>query len=66
MPMYHWVDKKTGYSIDILRAHEDYQDEPKDDDLPAEERGKDRDWERKIISAPGVTKPWGWGSKGYW
>lgn len=63
MPVYTWRDKKTGYEVDIYRSSfDDYRDPPRDEDLPEEERGKDRDWQRIIVDGPTLTNP----NKGNW
>lgn len=66
MPLYTWVDEITDYEIDILRNFDGYQDPPADEDLPLEERGKQRSWKRLITGKVTVRKPAGWGSKGNW
>lgn len=66
MPLYYWEDKNTGYGIEILRSFDEYKDEPKDSELPAEERGKKREWVRLLKGAPQVTRAPGFGKKGYW
>lgn len=63
--MYTWKDEETGYTLDIMRSFREYRDEPKDDDLPEEERGKKRKW-RRVIQSAEVHRPPGWGGKGHW
>jgi hypothetical protein len=50
MPIYQFEDTKTGLKVEVLRSHTDYKVPPTDDELPEEERGKERDW-IKLISA---------------
>ena len=66
MPIYNYHDKKTGYEIEVLRDFKNYEDIPTDEELPEEERGKSRDWERRIGAGVRVTKALGFGSKGNW
>ena len=66
MPLYFWEDTKTGFSIEVLRKFDDYQQPPTEPELPKEEQGKEREWQR-IIGTPQVTKGRGWGpGKGHW
>lgn len=66
MPLYLWRDKNTGYEIEVLRPKsEDYLVCPQDSELPADERGKDRDWQKLISS--GITTTYAQGrGKGNW
>lgn len=48
MPYYPWQCQKTGLEIEVLRSFDDYQNPPTDDELPEDERGKERDWKRLI------------------
>lgn len=67
MPMYTWVDKLTGLEIDILRSFSQYQDEPKDEDLPEEERAKVREWVKQLGAGIRMVKGDTWGpGKGHW
>ena len=67
MPMYYWEDKKTGYGIEVIRKFDDYKQPPEESELPKEEQGKAREWQRLLKKAPGVTKSRNWGpGKGYW
>ncbi len=67
MPYYAWKDKNSDYNFDVLRDHDDYETSPQEDELPKEEQGKDRDWERFIAKAPTVIKGPSWGGgKGNW
>lgn len=67
MPMYTYHDKNHGLELEVLRSFSEYDVPPTEDELPEEERGKDRDWERLIKASPTVTKSRAWGpGKGYW
>lgn len=49
MPTYTWKDELTGYEVDVLRhSFDEYRDPPTDEDLPEEERGKERKWAKMI------------------
>ena len=48
MPMYVWVDEETSYEVEVLRSFDDYKVPPEDNDLPEEERGKERKWKKLI------------------
>ncbi len=63
MPMYKWMDKNTGYEIVVYRSSfSEYQDPPKEEELPEEERGKEREWKRLIEGKFILTNP----NKGNW
>ena len=66
MPLYPFVDENTGYEFEVMRTFDDYRVPPKDEELPEEERGKDRKWKRIIKGNVSVNKAPGWGGKGYW
>ena len=67
MPVYCWKDKISGKTFDIYKPNFDqYNEPPKDDELPEEERGKEREWEKQIGSGIRVVKAPGFGKKGYW
>jgi hypothetical protein len=68
MPLYEWKDKKTGYQVEVFRERFDqYLEAPKDEELPEEERGKERDWEKQISKGIKVERGNTWqGSKGNW
>lgn len=67
MPLYTYIDKTTGYQIDILRNFAQYQDLPNDTDLPEEEQGKERDWEKQLGTNVKVIRGENWGpGKGNW
>lgn len=66
MPMYTWRDKKSEYQLDVIRPYHEYREPPREDELPEEERGKEREWQRIIDGVPTVTKSFGFGSKGNW
>ena len=62
MPYYSWRDNKTGYVVHVLRSFSRYEEPPKDEELPEEEQGKPRDWERIITKGPVIANP----NKGNW
>lgn len=66
MPLYEWVDEKTGYEVTIENHYDNYRKPPEDEDLPEEERGKDREWRKKISSGIKVNRPAYYGTKGNW
>lgn len=66
MPIYTWMDEKTGYEFEVVRKFDDYRVPPEDEELPEDERGKERAWKRTIKGKVSVQKAPGWGGKGYW
>lgn len=67
MPIYTWLDKKSGTTVEIIRSFKDYENPPEGDELPAELQGKECDWERQIGDNQSVVKGNGWGAgKGSW
>lgn len=67
MPIYVWLDKLSGLEVDILREFAEYQDAPKDEDLPEEEKGKERQWEKQLGTGIRMVKGDNWGpGKGRW
>ena len=66
MPIYIYVDKKTGYKVEVIRDFEDYQVVPKEEELPEQEKGKEREWQREIGTGIKTIKARGFGSKGNW
>ena len=56
MPFYTWIDHKTGYKTDVIRSFKDYEIPPQDEDLPEDEQGKEREWERLIGEMLFVSK----------
>lgn len=63
MPIYLWKDIINDYEIEVVRSNFDkYQDPPKEEELPEEERGKERKWERRISPGIRLTNS----QKGYW
>lgn len=68
MPIYCYEDENTGYRIDIMRSFAEYKALPTEEDLPPEEKGKDRKW-TKIIAPVGPFNLWptsGGPGKGNW
>lgn len=58
MPIYLWEDEQTGYRVEVVRqTHDDYLDPPTDEDLPKDERGKERKWVKKISTGIRLTNP---------
>ena len=53
--MYH--DKLTEYEIEVIRSFAEYELVPMDEELPEAERGKVRDWERRL-GIPLYTSKW--------
>lgn len=68
MPIYVWHDKKSGETFDIFKdSFDQSSEEPKDDELPEEARGKERDWIKHLGTGVKVTRGASWsGSKGNW
>lgn len=70
MPLYDWVDKKSGKRVTILRHFSAYEEKPTveeavQDKMTPEEYGV-ADWERLIGVDIQVHKGTNWGGKGYW
>ena len=57
MPLYLYHDKKSGYTIEVLRSFDEYKEVPRDDELPEDERTKEREWER-LIQQPLIVNKW--------
>lgn len=68
MPLYVWVDKLSGREFEVLRStFAEFQDPPRDEDLPEAERGKPREWEKRVGKGIRVTRGDSWGpGKGNW
>lgn len=67
MPLYDWIDKKTGYKVVLLRPFAEYDVPPCDEDLPEDERGKDREWQKQLGEGVQTVRGPNWtGSKGNW
>lgn len=68
MPIYVWFDHIQEKEFEIYReSFTQSGEEPTDDDLPAEEKGKERKWEKRIGSGIKVVRGASWnGSKGNW
>lgn len=56
MGIYIYKDKKSDLVVEVIRHYKDYEQVPTDEELPAEERGKERDWERRIGKLAFVQK----------
>lgn len=71
MPLYVWLEKKSGKTIDILRSFDDYQVPPTEDEalgagLNEEEVGE-AEWEKRLGTGIQVIRGDSWGgSKGNW
>jgi predicted nucleic acid-binding Zn ribbon protein len=64
MPIYSWVNKKSGKSVEVIRAFADYEKPPTEEEAPEE---KEPEWERNIGADITVVKGNGWGNgKGHW
>lgn len=66
MPLYDWRDELTGYEVTVQNSYGDYRKEPTDDQLPEEERGKERKWTKLISTGIKIARAYGYGSKGNW
>ena len=66
MPLYPYLDENTGYQLDLFRPFGQNEKMPEDEELPEEERGKERKWKRLIGSNIKTTRAPGFGSKGNW
>ena len=67
MPIYLWVDKKSGKQVEIIRSFAEYENPPEGDEVPAELQGTEPQWERSIGDKISLVKGNGWGAgKGYW
>jgi hypothetical protein len=69
MPIYLWIDKKTGKKVEVIRTFAEYEVPPHGDELPVELRDlsdHEIEWERSVGDKISVTKGWGWGGKGQW
>lgn len=67
MPIYSYVDKKSGLKVDVVRNFSEYEKEPMDEELPEAERGKKRKWSREIgLGIKTIRGPSWSGSKGNW
>ena len=64
MPAYTWEDKNSGRRIDIIRTFSEYTVPPTEEESGI--KPEDAKWERIIMGAPTVNKPWNWGKKGTW
>ena len=64
--IYCFQDKKSGFEIEVNRKYADRDEVPTDEELPEEERGKERDWERVLSGGIIVTRAPGYGTKGNW
>lgn len=69
MPMYKWLDKKSGKDIEVIRTFDEFENPPQRDEvekLLTDEEFAAAEWER-VIGIPGVVKGYGWGQgKGNW
>ncbi len=64
MPLYLWLDKKTGKTVEIMRSFAEYEKPPTEEESPGT---AEAEWERQIEGGQSVVKGQGWGSgKGYW
>lgn len=68
MPLYTWRDEETGYEVEVFKQTFDQSSEPPlEDELPEEERGKERKWLKLISRGIKVAKGPSWGQgKGSW
>lgn len=68
MPIYTYMEKKSGIKVDIIRTFDNYDKPPEGDEIPEELRKKKKlQWERQIGDNQVVVKGNGWGAgKGYW
>lgn len=63
MPLYLWLDKKTGRTVEVMRSFAEYEKPPTEEEAPDM---ADADWERQIEGGQSVVKGQGWGGKGTW
>lgn len=64
MPLYLWLDKKTGKTVEVMRSFAEYEKPPMEEESPGT---AEAEWERQIEGGQSVVKGQGWGSgKGYW
>lgn len=71
MPLYIWLDSKSGTTVDILRSFEDYRDPPTEEEAAAAglspEQVADASWEKRLGTGIQVVKGSSWGpGKGSW
>jgi hypothetical protein len=69
MPMYDWVDKKTGKHVVVMRHFSKYEEIPTPEEVPdlSAEDYAAADWERLIGVDIQVQRGWNWGGgKGHW
>ena len=66
MPLYCYRCKKNDFEVEVLRSFNEYEVPPSQEEIPAEHRGKEYEWDRVIYTAPAVIKAPGFGSKGNW
>lgn len=70
MPLYDWVDKKSGKRVTILRHFSAYEEKPTQEeavqDKMTPEEYTEAEWERLIGVDIQVHKGTNWGAKGFW
>lgn len=69
-PMYSWLDKVTGRTVDIIRKFDQSDEPPTREDIGEKEFSNEElaaaQWS-KVLNKPGVVKGWNWGGgKGNW
>ena len=66
MPIYNWIDKRTGKDVDVIRDFEKFEFPPDRDEVPnmTDQEYTDAEWERQIAPSKWIR---GWsGGKGAW
>jgi hypothetical protein len=73
VPLYQWIEKKSGIRVEVLRHFDQYTDEPTAEEVaavlqPGQELPADPQWEREIGGKQSLVRGenWGYGRKGYW
>jgi hypothetical protein len=63
MPIYSWLDKKSGTKVEVIRSFDEYEQHPTEEEAPGL---TEPEWERIIDGKRLVTRPVNWEGKGNW